>query len=154
MRLLGVNTPELWERDGKKWHRLANPDPRAIAAYEYLRSLEGQRVQVQYDKEKRDRYGRTLAHLCLIPAGPDLAGELLRRGWGELCAIPPNTTRYAEWKADHALATTTRYPLHKLLNKTLFWVAFRRQASLGLVAVNSFPDNVLNVLRLKSSPCD
>ena len=50
-------------------------------------------------KDRKDRYGRTLAHLYVLPDGPDVACELLRRGWAEIMAIPPNTSRYPDWEA-------------------------------------------------------
>lgn len=102
VRLLGVNAPELWEKTGAKWARIENPDPRAVSAYEYLRSLEGCRVRVQTEKAPRDRYGRTLAHLYVLPDGPDVAAHLLRHGWVDVMSIPPNTARHQDWKSDLA----------------------------------------------------
>ncbi len=107
-RILGIDAPELFskheEPDGAggtriKWERISQPQPGAIAAYEYLRSLEGARVRVQFDKEQRDKYGRPLVHLYLLPAGPDLASEILRRGWARPLLIPPNTGRAGDWRA-------------------------------------------------------
>ncbi len=41
----------------------------------------------------------TLARLYLLPDGPDIACEVLRRGWADIMAIPPNVSRYGDWKA-------------------------------------------------------
>lgn len=98
-RIMGINTPEMWERTpAGGWRRKADADPKAVAAYEWLRSLEGLRVRVQQEEQKRDRYGRALVHLYLLPDGPDLASEILRRGLAAVCAIPPNTDRYGWWR--------------------------------------------------------
>ncbi len=49
---------------------------------------------------------RTLAHLHMLPDESNLACERLRRGWADIMAIPPNTTRYATWKAAAAGRST------------------------------------------------
>ena len=99
VRLLGIDAAELREKTpAGGWRVIPNPDPRGVAAHEYLRGLEGRSVRVSFDRVTRDRYGRTLAHLYLLPDGPDLACELLRRGLARVLAIPPNTARYADWK--------------------------------------------------------
>lgn len=99
VRILGIDTPELSEKTpAGGWRRIENPAPAAIASRDWLRSQEGRVVRLSFDKKKKDRYGRTLAHVYLLPNGPDVATELLRRGWAKVVAIPPNTARYADWK--------------------------------------------------------
>lgn len=99
VRIIGINAPETWERKGKQWRRIENADPKGVAAWEWLSSHEGRSVRVTLGQERRDRYGRTLAHLYLLPDGPDVACELIRRGLVEVQAWPPNTTRYGQHKA-------------------------------------------------------
>ena len=65
------------------------------------------RVRVQQEAEKRDRFGRSLVHLYVLPDGPDVAGELLRRGLAPVCAIPPNTERYSWWRAESSRSKLT-----------------------------------------------
>ncbi len=104
-RIRGINAPELYERTpAGGWKRLAHPDPRATTAYEWLRSLEGSLVRVQPGKQPRDHYGRALAHLYLLPDGPDLAGNLLRHGWADVLALHPNAAREADWRRSGASA--------------------------------------------------
>jgi endonuclease YncB( thermonuclease family) len=83
LRLIGVNAPETG-RDGR-------PDqPLARAARTLLASLlEGQRVTLTFETERRDRYQRLLAH-ARLPDGRDPADILLRQGLAWLVAIPPN----------------------------------------------------------------
>jgi len=97
-RIMGVDTPEVWQKVGAEWQQIEDPDPNGVRASEWVRSLEGRRVRVQYGKRERDRYGRRLVHLYVLPDGPDVACELLRRGWGKVMAIPPNLERYKAWK--------------------------------------------------------
>ena len=43
--------------------------------------LEGKRVRLEYDQERQDRYGRTLAYVYL-PDGTFANAEIIRRGYG------------------------------------------------------------------------
>lgn len=99
VRILGIDCPELSEKtEAGGWRRIAEPDPAGLEAREWLRSLEGCAVRVTLGVRRRDRYGRTLAHVYVLPDGPDLACEILRRGWAKIMAIAPNTKRYGDWK--------------------------------------------------------
>jgi endonuclease YncB( thermonuclease family) len=85
IRLIGINAPET-ARDGNP------PEALALASRDHLRRLlfqEGNRAKAVYGREKRDRHGRTLAHLWL-PDGRNLSAELLREGLGWAIAVPPN----------------------------------------------------------------
>lgn len=65
VRLLGVNTPETK-------HPARPAEPFGEEAYEFLRSeLEGHSVKLEYDRERRDDYRRTLAYIR------NEAGELM-----------------------------------------------------------------------------
>jgi micrococcal nuclease len=74
VRLIGIDTPE-------------TVDPRkpvqafGLEASAALRSmLNGQRVRLEYDQQRRDRYGRTLAYLYLLD-GTFVNREMVRRGY-------------------------------------------------------------------------
>lgn len=45
------------------------------------RLLEGKRVRLEYDQERQDRYGRTLAYVYLSD-GTFVNAEIVRRGYG------------------------------------------------------------------------
>lgn len=81
VRLAGVDTPETWGRVNGQWQRLADPDPRGVAAWKYMQGLEGRRVVL--DVQARDSYGRVVARAKLWPDGPDIGEEIKRQGWGE-----------------------------------------------------------------------
>jgi len=86
IRLIGLNAPEVaW--DG------VPAEPLAYEARDLLRSLvsDGDAIQLVYDSERKDHYGRTLAHVY-TGEGISLEALLLRRGLAFHIAIPPNTT--------------------------------------------------------------
>lgn len=96
VRLIGIDTPETWHspklrRDAKR----TNKDARTIArmgelASSFARDLaENKRVRLEFDVEKRDRYGRLLAYVYL-PDGRMLNAELLKEGYAQVYTFPPN----------------------------------------------------------------
>jgi micrococcal nuclease len=71
VRLIGIDTPEKErsERDRAFIRLGANPallsSTAAAARTRVVRLVQGQRVQLTFDSERRDRYGRTLAYVTL-----------------------------------------------------------------------------------------
>jgi len=90
LRLIGMDTPELPHEDQPG-------EPLAEAARRSLEALlreHGYRVEGEYDRQRKDPHGRTLAHL-FTPNGVNLTETLLRQGLASLVVIPPNV-RYVE----------------------------------------------------------
>lgn len=92
VRYIGLDTPEL--------HHPRKPvEYYAREAAEFNRKLvEGKSVRLEFDVQRRDRYGRLLAYLFLDD-GTFVNGELLRQGYAQLLTIPPNvkyTARFVE----------------------------------------------------------
>lgn len=86
VRLIGIDTPEL-ARKGRP------EQPYAADAKKALKTLladNKNRVNLVYGKEKKDRYGRTLAHLYL-DNGSNVQAELISRGLAIAFTTPPNT---------------------------------------------------------------
>ncbi len=85
VRLIGINTPEL-ERKNK------TAEPFAIAAKNALRTLfkHHKTITLRYGEEKKDHYGRFLAHGFLTD-GQNIQAILLNQGLARAIAIPPNT---------------------------------------------------------------
>jgi endonuclease YncB( thermonuclease family) len=85
IRLIGINTPEL-ARDNKP------AEPYALAATDALKSLfkNDKSIKLLYGKDKKDHYGRTLAH-ALLPDGQNVQAILLKQGLARVITIPPNT---------------------------------------------------------------
>lgn len=113
VRLIGINTPE-FGRDG------APDQPLAAEARDRLRALvEGRPVQLQFEEEQRDRYGRWLAHLALADGRP-IEAILIKEGLAFVIAIPPNlraTVRLqaAETEARRARRGVWGHPYHAVI---------------------------------------
>lgn len=83
VRLLGINTPEIASR-----HR--DEEPGGIAAKTWLQnSIKDQKIYLEYDQEKQDKYQRLLAHVFLAD-GTHLNLELIKQGLAFMSIIPPN----------------------------------------------------------------
>lgn len=83
VRLLGVNAPEMQGEQGA-------PEPFARKAKEAVKAwLPSGRVEIVYDRERRDRYGRLLAHVY-DGKGRNLESMLLVQGLAWHVAVPPN----------------------------------------------------------------
>lgn len=87
VRLIGIDTPET-VAPGQPVECYG---PAASAFTE--RELEGRRVRLEFDVERIDRYGRTLAYVW---RGRELFNEtLVRRGYAFVTTYPPNV-RYVD----------------------------------------------------------
>ena len=83
VRYIGVNAPEL--------HHPKKPVERyARETKAFNRQLvEGRRVRLEFDVERRDTYRRTLAYVYLED-GTFVNAELIRQGYAQVMTIPPN----------------------------------------------------------------
>jgi micrococcal nuclease len=91
VRLIGVDTPGTHHPDRPV--ECFGPE---AAAHTEARLL-GRRVSLRFDVERRDRYGRLLAYVDVD--GTDVAGELLRLGYGHLLVIAPNSRNGRDYLA-------------------------------------------------------
>ena len=81
VRLIGVNTPELYSG--------LRPENGALEAKKFLMQLvEGQMVDLYLGREPYDRYGRVLAYLTF--EGKTLSQRLIERGLGFAISVAPN----------------------------------------------------------------
>ena len=85
VRLIGVDTPEMAQ---KPWGGYARK------YLEGLVSASGRRVKLEYDVEKRDKYGRLLAYVKTAD-GQFVNYLLVRDGYAVLFTVPPNV-KYVE----------------------------------------------------------
>lgn len=87
VRLIGIDTPE--SVDPRQPVQCFALEASAFAA----RRLQGRTVELEFDVERRDRYGRLLAYVWL---GDELFNRtLVRRGFAQVYTFPPNV-RYVE----------------------------------------------------------
>lgn len=83
VRLLGINCPEIGFNG-------AADEPLAQRARKFVADrVVGKNVTLKLERERRDRYGRLLAHVFLKD-GTNLQEEILAQGLGSVVAIPPN----------------------------------------------------------------
>jgi micrococcal nuclease len=86
VRFIGINTPEIGHHD-------TLTEPYAEAARKRLQeALEtsGNRLSLQYGRQRQDHYGRLLAH-AYLGNGENVAILLLRQGHATTLVVPPNT---------------------------------------------------------------
>ena len=83
VRFLGINTPEV------AGHSRPAQAGGSIAKQWLIQQMEHQPVKLEYDQEKQDRYGRTLAYL-FNEQGLNINLELVRSGLATVSIFPPN----------------------------------------------------------------
>ncbi len=87
VRYIGIDAPELRRRLGDRW--IADPQPFAVEALkENRRLVEGKTVRLEYDRVRRDRFGRLLAYVFTDQLFVN--AHLLEGGWARLLVIRPN----------------------------------------------------------------
>ena len=109
IRIIGVNTPEVK-------HHQQKAQLYGAKAREELRVLikdSNYQIFLEFDKEKRDRYKRDLAHVYLND-GTNISEWLLEQGFAKTLVIPPNI-KYANcYKSAERLAQQDKKRLWKL----------------------------------------
>ena len=84
LRYIGVDTPET-KKPGGPVECFGK-----AASVENERLVEGRQVELRFDAQRRDSYGRLLAYVHRRPDGLFVNAELVRRGLATTLAIPPN----------------------------------------------------------------
>ncbi|MBN1526339.1 MAG: thermonuclease family protein [Candidatus Omnitrophica bacterium] len=101
VRFIGIDTPE--SRMSPKLRKDAErsgQDTKTIMAMgkkaaEFTRKLvEGKKVRLEFDVERTDRYGRTLAYIYLED-GTFVNAEIIKQGYASVMTVPPNV-RHAD----------------------------------------------------------
>jgi micrococcal nuclease len=102
VRLIGIDTPE--SKNNKKARKDAGRSGKDIdqitamgkEAAKYMRTIarEGDRVNIEFDVQKRDKYKRLLGYVYL-ESGHMLNEEIIKAGYASPMTIPPNV-RYLD----------------------------------------------------------
>jgi micrococcal nuclease len=96
VRLIGIDTPEMHESN--KLYRDSQRTKQAVEtikqlgkrAYQFTRGLvEGKRVKLEFDVEKKDKYNRLLGYVYLLD-GTFVNAEIVKQGYASLMTYPPN----------------------------------------------------------------
>lgn len=87
VRLIGLDAPEIHDQQRNKtnaWRYKCDDsaiNQHADVSRQYLKQLiEGKSVRLEYDKEMRDKYGRTLAYVYREKDGLLVNAEIVRQG--------------------------------------------------------------------------
>lgn len=88
IRLIGIDTPEtVHPQKGVEYY--------GKEASDFAKSLlVGEKVKLEFDIDRTDRYGRTLAYVYLSD-GTFLNAELVDKGYAHVMTVPPNV-KYSE----------------------------------------------------------
>ena len=100
VRILGADTPETV--DPRKPVQCYGPEASAYSKAH----LSGRSVRLEFDVERRDRYGRLLAYVLVD--GKRYEDDLLRRGLARLLVIPPNGSHARTMLAEELAARRAR----------------------------------------------
>ena len=100
VRLIGIDTPEMN-------YDLGVPQPFAKEAKKCCeRLVDGKEVSLQFDVQKRDKYGRVLAYVFV--EGTFVNAELVKAGLAKAYHIPPNGRYRTRLKRFERQARDTR----------------------------------------------
>lgn len=96
VRLIGVDTPEVYysekllkdsKRSGRDIETIRSLGKRAS---DFTKSLcNNKKVRLEFDADKRDRYGRILAYVYLED-GTFVNASIIKEGYGQVLTVPPN----------------------------------------------------------------
>jgi len=89
IRLIGVDTPET-RNTGRKVVGYFGSEAKDFAT----QMLSGKKVKLEYDVDRFDQYGRTLAYVYLED-GTFVNAELMKQGYAMVMTYPPNV-KYAD----------------------------------------------------------
>jgi micrococcal nuclease len=89
VRYIGVNAPEIA-------HDKQPAEPLGYQAKRFnSRQVAAQKIRLEFDRERSDRYGRVLAHIFL-PNGEWINAKILKAGYGYLLYRKPNVKYTAD----------------------------------------------------------
>jgi micrococcal nuclease len=97
IRFIGVDTPETVAPDQPI--ECYGPE----ASHFTSRELTGEKVRLEFDVERIDPYGRTLAYIWL-PDGSLFNETLVRRGFANVATYPPDTKYVGRFEASERAA--------------------------------------------------
>jgi len=113
VRLMGIDTPEIFSRHGRIAENIKHSGEQAKATLKQLLSQSKQRVGLAFGPQRLDRYQRTLAHVYL-PDGKNLQAALISQGRAIAFTTPPNDRMSDCYQQQEALAIKQKLGIWKL----------------------------------------
>jgi endonuclease YncB( thermonuclease family) len=123
VRFIGINTPEL-ARKGKPAESLAKKARQTLVS---LLENSSDMVGLRYGTERKDRYGRTLAHVYLVN-GISVEAKMLSAGMAAQIVVPPNVWNHTCYRAAEQSARQTGKGVWKNLYRPIFVAELSRQS--------------------------
>jgi len=103
VRLIGLDTPEVFSRHKKLDSDVRAEGEKAKAALQRQLNRSEQRVSLAFGSQRFDRYRRSLAHVFLAD-GENLQAWLIRQGYAVAFTTPPNDLMSDCYQQQEALA--------------------------------------------------
>jgi micrococcal nuclease len=97
VRLIGIDAPEEASSG-------CRAQPLAQDATDQASLWEGQRVKLEFDKDRTDQYGRLLAYVPDPMTRSMMNVEMIKEGYAQVYIVPPNTKHEAELRKAQAEA--------------------------------------------------
>jgi len=113
VRLMGIDTPEIFSRHGRIAEDIKHSGEQAKATLKQLLSHSNQHVGLAFGPQRFDRYQRTLAHVYL-PNGKNLQAALISEGRAIAFTTPPNDRMSDCYQQQEALAIKQKRGIWRL----------------------------------------
>lgn len=103
VRLIGIDTPEVFSKKHHIPREIKHSGQRARAALQQQLNESAMRIGLGYGLQRFDRYGRTLAHV-FTPQGINVQAQLIKQGHAIAYTTPPNDRLGDCYQQQEALA--------------------------------------------------
>jgi len=113
VRLLGIDTPEVFSKKRAIPSEIKASGERASAALKQLLRNADMRVGLAYGQQKQDRYGRMLAHV-FTKAGVNVQAKLIQQGHAVAFTTPPNDRMSDCYKQQEEIARQSQHGIWQL----------------------------------------
>ncbi|MFH1854582.1 MAG: thermonuclease family protein [Candidatus Omnitrophota bacterium] len=131
VRYIGIDTPELREKEGAGW--VYKPSPYAEKARDLNRRfVEGKDVRLELDAQKLDKYNRLLAYVYSEDKMVNL--EMVRQGYAMIYTYPPNVKYTERFLEAQQYARDNKKGLWSRLEKNAI-APFEARENIGLIRV-------------------
>ncbi len=120
IRYIGLDAPEVRKKTKTGWQY--HPEPYALEAKQYNKDfIDHHLIQLEFDQEHNDRYGRTLAYVFINQKM--INEEMLKQGLATLLLIEPNVKYTERFILAQRSAMQKRQGVWNNLNKGLISLA-------------------------------